>query len=98
MEQKHSMVNCWLGGKRKKHAVTVSLANRMLEFERRLQARPALLHEIAAHLDSVRTCRGVCEQFRFMQHPSIQALLQRDPPAHHSYYSRPATDLFYHCA
>ena len=40
IEMRHSVVSSSLGGKRRKHPTTVSLANRALEFDRRLEQDP----------------------------------------------------------
>ena len=97
MEQRHSMVNLWLGGKRRKHPTFVSLANRMLEFERRLVMQPAVLPAVAQELERVRTFAAAASLLNFTGHPSIVELWSRPEPAHHTAYEKPVTELFYHC-
>ena len=77
MEQKHSMVNLWLCGKRKQHPVTVSLANRVLEFERRVRAAPGHLQEVGDAFDQMRTAKQACERLGLMGHPCVQDVIAK---------------------
>ena len=76
----------------------MSLANRLLEFERRVRADPRTLKEVSDAFDQVRTARQACERFCFMGHPSIRQVIA-DSGGRSLLWkcARPLVDLFYHC-
>ena len=98
IEGAHGMVHQGLRGgkKRKRSAVTVSLASgRFREFEARLQEEPRMFEEMSRHFARVRNAKDHAQVFRFMNHPRLQPLWQSGR-AHHTEYVAAVTDVMYH--
>ena len=95
VERQHSLVNTALAGKRRKHATVVSLANRLLEFEKRCEIHPHWLQEVAQQFVAVRQIRSLCLQFGFLADPILRHM-HDNTKIHHTALFPKAIALFYH--
>jgi hypothetical protein len=98
-EEPHAMISKAVSGRRKRHPVTISLANRLPELERRLISDASFLGKLANALAALRTNPLLMARTLKLQHHTALAILFDDLSrgrAHLTNVFKPLAHVIYH--